>query len=641
MSTPNVTRRLAAILIADVVGYSRLMERDDTGTFSRLRNIRDEVVDPAIVSHDGRIVKTAGDGLVAEFASALAALRAAVQVQREMATRNADVPKDDRIAYRIGINLGDVMVDGSDLAGDGINVAARLETLAEPGGICVSGSVREQVHGTLDVDFEDIGDQQVKNIARPIRAFAVRLGGENAEGASADPRARHSLRARVAASRVPAAGWRRRGLMVALIALVAAAVAAFWGQIRMPSTPNPPALSVGIVPLVASAGSPVSSSQRDSLTHDVATQLARAYSVIRIVPAPSPIPGKSDEGSILLAQHLDVRYLLEGDVQQEKDKVEVRLRLVNGASGAQVWSETVSLEQQSDLRAQRRALRRAMERVVDRVYNLEMQRAAALGDKASTPIDMVLRANSFLASGTTRSLDTFRRMESLCEAALKRDPDLVPALRCVRNALDGQLDMDSTVDRKRLIARMDEVSAKAVNLDRGSWESWDARAGVLMYMGRWDAALEASSRALELDPDGAIPLQGRAWAMTMIGRPAEAVKLAHEAIAMDPPGDWWVVRAECEALLLLGQYAEAVTACERASGRSGSDFDIAYFLAAAYAHTGNLSRAREEAAKILKGAPGFTIATLKAKQYSTHPEYMRLAEEHWYSGLRKAGIPDQ
>ena len=129
--------------------------------------------------------------------------------------------------------------------------------------------------------------------------------------------------------------------------------------------------------------------------------------------------------------------------------------------------------------------------------------------------------------------------------------------------------------------------------------------------------------------------------MAMIGRPAEAVKLAHEAIAMDPPGDWWVVRAECEALLLLGQYAEAVTACERASGRSGSDFDIAYFLAAAYAHTGNLSRAREEAAKILKGAPGFTIATLKAKQYSTHPEYMRLAEEHWYSGLRKAGIPDQ
>ena len=147
--------------------------------------------------------------------------------------------------------------------------------------------------------------------------------------------------------------------------------------------------------------------------------------------------------------------------------------------------------------------------------------------------------------------------------------------------------------------------------------------------------------AVELDPDGAYPLEGRAWLMTMVGRPAEAVRLAHEAIAMDPPGDWWVVRAECEALLLLGNYTEAVTACERATGRSGVDFDIAYFLAAAYAHTGNLTRAREGAAKILKSAPGFTIAALRAKQYSTHPEYVRLAEEHWYSGLRKAGLPEK
>jgi adenylate cyclase len=182
---PAVTRRLAAILIADVVGYTRLMERDDTGTFSRLRTIRDEVADPAIVSHGGRIVKTAGDGLLAEFPSALSALRTAVQVQREMAARNADVPAGSRIEYRIGINLGDVMVDGSDIAGDGINVASRLEALCEPGGICVSGSVREQVHGTVDVGFEDIGEQQVKNITRPIRAFAVRFGGADGATSSA------------------------------------------------------------------------------------------------------------------------------------------------------------------------------------------------------------------------------------------------------------------------------------------------------------------------------------------------------------------------------------------------------------------------------------------------------------------------
>jgi adenylate cyclase len=203
-SEHSVTRRLAAILIADVVGYTRLMERDDTGTFARLRTIRDEVVDPAIVSHGGRIVKTAGDGLMAEFNSALSALRAAVHIQHEMATRNTDVPVDQRIEYRVGINLGDVMVDGSDLAGDGINVAARLETLCEPGGICVSGSVREQVHGTLDVHFDDIGEQQVKNIARPIRAFSVRFGGADARADGADKPSKHG---RNQERKLP---WRRR-----------------------------------------------------------------------------------------------------------------------------------------------------------------------------------------------------------------------------------------------------------------------------------------------------------------------------------------------------------------------------------------------------------------------------------------------
>ena len=173
MESGTVTRRLAAIVIADVVGYTRLMERDDTGTYARVRLIRDEVVDPAILSHGGRIVKTAGDGLVAEFTNALAALRASIQIQRQMQMRNTSATTDERIDYRIGVNLGDIMVEGGDIAGDGVNVASRLEALAEPGGICVSAGVREQVHGQLDVEFVDGGEQRVKNIARPIRVFRV------------------------------------------------------------------------------------------------------------------------------------------------------------------------------------------------------------------------------------------------------------------------------------------------------------------------------------------------------------------------------------------------------------------------------------------------------------------------------------
>jgi len=168
-----VSRRLAAILIADVVGFSRHMERDDAGAFARLREIRERVIDPKIAEHGGRVVKTAGDGMLLEFGSADSALRCAIEVQRLMSADNQSKAADERIEFRIGINLGDIIVDGNDIAGDGVNVAARLEALAEPGGICVSAGVREQVHGQLDVEFVDGGEQRVKNIARPIRVFRV------------------------------------------------------------------------------------------------------------------------------------------------------------------------------------------------------------------------------------------------------------------------------------------------------------------------------------------------------------------------------------------------------------------------------------------------------------------------------------
>ena len=175
MNRSAVTRKLAAILIADVVGFSRHMERDEAGAFARLQGIRERIIDPKIAEHGGRVVKTAGDGMLLEFGSADAALRCAIDVQRAMNADNQSKPSDERIDFRIGINLGDIIVDGTDIAGDGVNVAARLEALAEPGGICVSAAVREQVHGSLDVGFDDIGEQQVKNIARPIRVFRVTL----------------------------------------------------------------------------------------------------------------------------------------------------------------------------------------------------------------------------------------------------------------------------------------------------------------------------------------------------------------------------------------------------------------------------------------------------------------------------------
>lgn len=638
--TSAVTRRLAAIVIADVAGYSRLMERDDTGTFARLRSIRDEIVDPAVVSHDGRIVKTAGDGFLAEFPSALAALRASVQIQREMAKRNEGAATEDRIDYRIGVNLGDVMADKDDIAGDGVNVASRLEALAKAGGICVSGSVREQVHGQMAVAFEDIGEQRVKNIERPIRAYSLALSPHSAVQRVGDEASWRSLGSRLSIR------WRRAGVRrasaAALVLVVAAGGAGIaWWRMHPAAIARVPALSVGVLPLAGSSENPASSALRESLTRDMATQLARSSPVLRIVPAVTPKDGGLDATAIrAVAERIEVRFLLEGDVRQATESTEVRLRLVDGTSGEQRWSEVIVLKGATESPEARRALRAAMGHAGDRVFDLEKQRVLTLDPSTVTPLELALRARAQTFTGTSPSLEAFRKMEALCEQALRRDPELLYALTCVNYALDNQNDLDSNADRARIVRRMDEVTLRAVNRNRDSSVAWAARAGVLMMMGRWDAAREASARSVDLDPDGAEPLEGHAWIMTMEGRPDEAVRLAHEAVARDPPGGWWVIRAECEALLLMGRYADAVTACERAAGRSGTDFDIAYFLAAAYAHTGNQKRAAEEAAKILYGAPGFTIAVLRAKGYSTHPDYVRLAEEHWYSGLRKAGIPE-
>jgi len=633
-----VTRRLAAIVIADVVGYSRLMERDDTGTFTRLRSIRDEVVDPAIVSHDGRIVKTAGDGFLAEFPSALAALRASVQIQREMAKRNECVAAEHRIDYRIGVNLGDIMVYGTDIVGDGVNVAARLETLAEPGGICASEPVRDQVHGNLDVGFDDIGDQQVKNIARPIRAFAVRLGEAHTTAEATESHVSRSPTARLWSARRLA---RRRSAFAILAGLGALALVASYSQrwFRGEEPPGPPALSVGVLPLIARGGDSATAQRAEALTYDLTSVLTRADVAIRTVPA-APQPSIAERGGTReQSRALNVRYLLGGEVQPAPGATEIRLRLVNGASGEQAWSGTASLSDSMDGTEQSRTLRKLINSLGSRLFELEMQRATAAGGRAATPMDFALQAGAL--TKTDKTPDRFHRQEALCEEALRRDPDLVPALLCIYGALDGLLDVDSTVDRDRLIRRMDEVTGRAVHLNHGASQAWDARSGALMYMGRWDAAIEASAKAIALDPDDPAYVAGRAWSMSMVGRPAEAVALVAQAISIDPPGGWWVSRVGCEAHVLLGQYDQAIAACEKAAGLAGNDFDIAYFLAAAYAQTGSIAKATEETAKILHGSPGFTIAALRAKQYSTHPEYMRLAEEHWYSGLRKAGIPEK
>ena len=297
MATERVERRLAAILAADVAGYSRLMGADEEGTLARLKALRREVADPKIKEHRGRIVKTTGDGLLLEFASVVDAVRCAVEVQREITERNADVPRDRRIELRMGINVGDIIKDGRDIHGDGVNVAARLEALAEPGGICVSRVVRDQVRDKLDFSFEDMGERQVKNISRPVRVLRVLLGDgpgrpEPAAAASATP------------------------------------------PLPLPDKP-----SLALLPFTNMSGDSEQEFVSDGIAEDVITALSR-YPSLFVIARNSSFTYKGQAVDVKqVGRELGVRYVLEGSMRKAGNRIRVTAQLIEAGTGNHVWAE--------------------------------------------------------------------------------------------------------------------------------------------------------------------------------------------------------------------------------------------------------------------------------------------------------------
>ena len=639
-SEQSVTRRLAAILIADVVGYTRLMERDDTGTFSRLRTIRDEVVDPAVVSHDGRIVRTVGDGLMAEFASALSALRAAVHIQREMTARNADVPADERIEYRIGINLGDVMVDGSDLAGDGINVAARLETLCEPGGICVSGSVREQVHGTLDVRFEDMGEQQVKNIARPIQVFAVRFAGGETRTMSAGRTSEMSTNACAAA--LVARTMRPRGWWAAGVTLALAGVAAAWLLLLL-SKPPPaaadslPPYSLAILPFAAASDSAADRQFAEELTRDLTTGMGRK----RWASVAAPSLASAFTGKIIdlpsVGKKLNVRYIAEGDVRHVGEKLVVMIRLADAKTRKQTWSDQREYEAAALAANPDAAKLQLTRRLAGALADAESSRIGS--DPTQTgPVDLVSRGE--FVWGTEPGPGGARAARKYFEAALKLDPNFGPALIDAAFSYSAELSFGPNADHRLFEQKMDGLTGRAVSIDSSDADAWLARAQALEWLGRWEEALSALERAEALDPSLVDVHISRAWSMISMGRPLDALAAARRAATIDPPGGGDPQLLTCKSYLYLGRYDDAVTACEKSAGLNNSWIDQVY-LTAAYAQRGDAAKAKIAKDELLKLQPGYTIERYRQTWYSGTPAFFDLVEKHLAAGLRKAGIPEK
>jgi adenylate cyclase len=607
-------RRLAAVMIADVAGYSRLMERDEAGTHGRLLQIRAEVTDPAVLRHGGRIVRTAGDGILVEFPSAMSALQAAIEIQRQMAERNRGLSAERRIDHRIGINLGDILVDEHDIAGNGVNVAARLEAIAPPGGIAISATVRDQVRQDLGVRFVDAGAQQVKNIARPIRVFRVELDGRPA---------RWRLRPR---------HWRPWLVGAAVLAAAVAggrlAVDAF-----LPRTM--PAQSLVVLPFAAAPDLPDGDALAASLTAQLTTAVSRVAGLTVIAPAVATRLAAGGADLKRIGSELNVRYAVDGRIHRSGERLRVAAHLVDTTSGASMGAEEVEAPLGPG-EAPPAIVGRLADTLRARLRAAELRRVGA----ADSAYALTLRGDDEFAKAI--DLEQVRQARSLFERALKLEPDHVPALVGRAHALAYEAHrIDAGAQREALLASADEVSLRAVTLEPGDAEAWGARANVLFVRAGLDAAAAAVEHGIRLNPYLNVLHSLSGQILLAQGRGEEALRAFDRGLALNPSSGaaGTLLHFRGRAYLLLGRYDAAVEACERGMAY-GPEWPDYMLLAAAHALAGDPQRAAAARTELLRLQPNFSIGWHRAVAGRSIGGALTPFDEKLYDGLRRAGVPE-
>jgi len=536
----RVERRLAAILAADVAGYSRLIGADEEGTLARLKAYRREVIDPKIAEHRGRLVKTTGDGLLVEFASVVDALRCAVEVQRGMSERNATAPPDNRIEFRIGVNVGDIVVEDDDIFGDGVNIAARLEGIAEPGGICISARVQEDAAGRLDPGFEDIGEQALKNIARPVRVFRVATGNRL----------------------VPA-----------------------------PALPLPDKPSIAVLPFANLSGDPEQEYFADGMVEEIITALSRIRWLFVIARNSSfTYKGQADDVK-QVGRELGVRYVPEGSVRKAGGRVRITAQLIDATSGAHLWADRFDGSLEDIFDPQDKVASSVAGVIEPTLQAAETARSENRPTNDITAYDLYLRAYAMVLSSTRQSLEAL----FLLEQAIERDPRCGPALAwaafcCLRLLRDGRSE-DPAEDR----LKGDDFARRALEVAGDDPGILANAALALAYFGEDIGAMIALvDRALGLNPNFA-----RGWYISGVlrnwaGQPDIAIEHLEASLRLSPRARVGNSLAGIGAAHFLSRrFDEAVPKLLLTIQDSPSFTHPYRVLAACYAHMGRLDEARK------------------------------------------------
>lgn len=616
MNESTVQRRLAAILAVDIVGFSRLMGADEEGTLARLKRLRAESIDPAIAELRGRIFKTTGDGILAEFASVVDAVQCAARMQTDIAGREAAAPPETRIVLRVGVNLGDIIIEGDDVYGDGVNIAARLEGICQPGSVAISASAFEQVRDKTRLRFVDCGERTVKNIARPVRVYMLDSGAPGTPSIKAAP---------VGKPR------RRILLMVAVAVLAAASAGLYLAGTRLTRPAEVAAATIAVLPFTNQSGDATRDYFSDGLSEDIITALGRfsgvrvsARNAVQAYKGRAPGPGE-------VGRDLGVRYLLQGSVRQADARVRVAVELSDATQGALLWSERYEGEGKEVFEIQDRIVNNVVGALAVKLTSFEQQRTSAKPPESMDAYDLLLRARELMRTSDRRHI---REAMALLNRALQISPDYAEAYAALAYCEAQRAVFGWVEDPAAAVQRAETAARRALAADSpgASARALGVLASLHTFTRDYDAALAEADRAIDLNASDAFAHSLRGGALMWLGRIPESIAASEAARRYDPR-----LASEANfnlgmAYYLGGRYRDALNAFNESLRYEPEIVFLQAGRASAAAQLGDQAQAAQAAASVRRLDPFFAVETYGNRL--VNPAHRAKLQE----GLRRAGL---
>jgi adenylate cyclase len=621
MDARSVERKLAAILSADVEGYSRLMGDDEAATVRTITEYR-QVIVSAVAGHGGRVVDAPGDNVLAEFASVVDAVGCAVEVQRDLASRNAALPPSRHMRFRIGINLGDVIVDGERIYGDGVNIAARLESLADGGGVCLSGAAYDQVEGKLGLDYDFLGEQTVKNIARPVRVYRVRLGSDASPASSPKARTSH-----------------RRTLMPVVAAVAIALVLgaggwAGWRWLRPADSaglPLPDRPSVAVLPFTNLSQDASQDYFSDGVTEDLITGLSK-ISGLFVIARNSVFTYKGRAVQVRdVGRDLGVRYVLEGGVQRDGSRVRITAQLIDAATGYHIWAERYDREVTDIFALQDEVTQQIVRAMAVKLTETEKSRLGRAPTGVVEAYDLVLRGNEARYRTTREGNAEARR---LFASAIDLDPEYASAYTGMSWTHLQSWQFLWSTDRQTL-ERARELAERALSINNTLPEACNLLGQIYLWNKEHDRAMAQADRAVALAPNDADSYETQAEILSWSGRPDDAIRVIHQAMRLNPRYPIFYLWTLGHSYYLAGRRQDALATFDRLEQQNPNFLPAHAYRAVLLVELGREKEAREAWYKAGHLSPAATLVTLRERL-----PYKREADlDRFLTMAQRAGMP--